>query len=201
MGDTTCSEPDCDRRLFARGLCQNDYNKRRWAGTLSSAPYSPSRHALSDVDLELMTATCDTCGPDARVKYRRKKNLKDGELARYLTCARGKRKIPFGARPQVSTAADKGDARARLWRSRFNIGRSEYETILATQGGRCAICDRRPGTGQVLSIDHDHSCCPERHRSCGRCIRGLLCRSCNVGLGHFKDRADLLERAQAYLTV
>lgn len=57
----------------------------------------------------------------------------------------------------------------------------------------CAIC----GSHENLHIDHDHTCCPER--SCGKCIRGVLCAGCNHGLGKFRDRPELLEAAADYL--
>ena len=36
-----------------------------------------------------------------------------------------------------------------------------------------------------LQVDHDHSCCPGPN-SCGACIRGLLCGSCNVALANLE---------------
>lgn len=60
---------------------------------------------------------------------------------------------------------------------KFGITGDEYRALLAKQGGRCAICQRKPGKYR-LSVDHDHECCPGA-RSCGKCIRGLLCGDCN----------------------
>lgn len=78
----------------------------------------------------------------------------------------------------------------------------DYTTLLEEQDNRCAIChtpvEQASKDGRRLSIDHDHSCCPG-HRSCGNCIRGLLCTSCNAGLGHFKDNPAILLSALRYL--
>ena len=82
--------------------------------------------------------------------------------------------------------------------SRFGITLAEYEALLQKQGGRCAICGTKPN-GERLAVDHDHACCPGK-RSCGKCVRGLLCGHCNRGLGHFNDREALLARALAYLS-
>lgn len=61
-------------------------------------------------------------------------------------------------------------------------------------GKRCQICRRRA----ELAIDHDHACCPGR-ASCGKCVRGKLCRGCNQGLGSFGDDPARLLEAVAYL--
>lgn len=87
-------------------------------------------------------------------------------------------------------------------RSRFNITYSDYLALLESQGGGCAICggdnfgDSRLGR---FHIDHDHSCCAEVGVSCGKCVRGLLCRGCNTALGNFGDDAERLVRAAEYL--
>jgi hypothetical protein len=89
---------------------------------------------------------------------------------------------------------------ARKAIERYGITEEQYDAMLSAQGGACAIC----GTGDPgaetarWAIDHDHDCCPGAE-SCGRCVRGLLCRNCNVGLGHFDDDPDRLLAATAYL--
>jgi len=50
-----------------------------------------------------------------------------------------------------------------------------------------------------LCIDHDHTCC-DNQVSCGSCIRGILCFSCNSALGFLGDNASRAYAAYEYLT-
>ena len=52
--------------------------------------------------------------------------------------------------------------------------------------GACDICSK---VFKTLCIDHCHIT--------GK-IRGLLCSACNIGLGKFKDKPDLLKKAAEY---
>lgn len=80
----------------------------------------------------------------------------------------------------------------------YGITSQEYFELLDRQNGVCAICGKTNPSGRRLSVDHDHFCCAST-KSCGKCIRGLLCELCNRGLGNFKDDPLLLENAINYL--
>ena len=80
---------------------------------------------------------------------------------------------------------------------KYGMTPEQYAELLAKQGGGCAICEQPP-VGRQLDVDHDHSCCPGI-RSCGACVRGLLCSPCNRAVGYFRDNPALLRQAITYL--
>ena len=83
---------------------------------------------------------------------------------------------------------DLGDSRRYF--KLYGITLEDYNKLLAVQGGKCAIC-RKPPKGRVrLHVDHDHKT---------SLIRGLLCFTCNHGLGSFYDDVTLLSAATRYL--
>ncbi len=73
-------------------------------------------------------------------------------------------------------------------KSRHGIDLETFEFLLERQAGLCAVCCLAMSPGRDTCIDHDHRCCPDE-RSCGKCIRGLIHRTCNTMLGHSKDDA------------
>lgn len=77
-----------------------------------------------------------------------------------------------------------GDTR-RLYRDHAGV----IEDLRRRQDGRCALCGDSPKC-ESLCVDHDHAT---------GAIRALLCRTCNLGLGHMRDDADLLRRAADYI--
>jgi hypothetical protein len=70
----------------------------------------------------------------------------------------------------------------------YGISPNDYDRLFARQRGSCAICRERPA--KTLCIDHCHAT--------GK-VRGLLCRRCNLGLGHLDDSPSLVSAALAYL--
>lgn len=89
--------------------------------------------------------------------------------------------------------------RDRHREARYGLSPADFDALLAQQGGRCAICLTGDPGQRGWQVDHDHACCPTTARSCGRCVRGILCFLCNSALGKFGDDPDRLRRAIAYL--
>lgn len=61
---------------------------------------------------------------------------------------------------------------------RHSIKLEDFEKMISNQNNSCLICKRIFTEELKIVIDHDHNCC-NSNRSCGRCIRGLLCSHCN----------------------
>lgn len=92
-------------------------------------------------------------------------------------------------------AANPGRYRARQRCTKHGLTVERYEEMLDAQGGKCAACRRRP----AACVDHDHTCCPGE-RSCGECVRGLLCKQCNFALGLLQEDVRVIKRLARYLS-
>ncbi len=88
-------------------------------------------------------------------------------------------------------------------KSKYGVTKEWYDSKKAEQEGKCAICGK-PETGsyrgkiKALAIDHSHLCCSGK-KSCGKCVRGLLCENCNRLLGMALENIKTLESAIEYL--
>lgn len=84
-----------------------------------------------------------------------------------------------------------------LVRYTYKTTRQVLEDLFELQDYRCGICSKDI-IEEGYHVDHDHACCPGE-KTCGKCIRGLLCPNCNRGLGQFKDSVKSLAAAIVYL--
>lgn len=82
---------------------------------------------------------------------------------------------------------------------KFNITLEQYNKLLEKQDYKCAICSISQTNVKTFAVDHDHKCCKEKGRSCGNCVRGLLCQVCNQALGMFQDSDSILRSAINYI--
>lgn len=88
-------------------------------------------------------------------------------------------------------------ARLSQLKVKYGLTAEGFAALLERQGNRCAICQASFEEAPT-AVDHDQSCCAGR-KSCGKCVRGVLCKKCNAGLGLLGDSPENLERAIAYL--
>lgn len=79
---------------------------------------------------------------------------------------------------------------ARLLRD-YNLSIDKFNTMLEAQGHRCAICEHEFKTMKNTHVDHCHA---------SGVVRGLLCGKCNMGLGLFRDKPEIINNAIAYLS-
>jgi len=112
---------------------------------------------------------------------------KFGRHPRCKTCRSAYGKIYFKRertkilRKQAAKRYELGHGRLR----RYGLTRQSYENMVQNQNGKCAIC-KQPAK---LCVDHNHET--------GQ-VRALLCCTCNLGFGAFKENPNVISSALDY---
>lgn len=97
-----------------------------------------------------------------------------------------------GSRNRNTAGICRSCARNADLKKHYGIDSTEYERMLNSQGGVCAICGAPPGGGRggKLHVDHCHATDE---------VRAILCHNCNFGLGAFGDSPSRMRQAARYV--
>jgi hypothetical protein len=107
-------------------------------------------------------------------------------------CKQCKKEIRVAKHLSMTKEAVKAQNKNYWLKTSYGISLDEFNVMLKNQQHKCAICecDETEAYSQKLYVDHCHVT---------KKIRGLLCHSCNVAIGNFKDSTENLKKAIAYL--
>jgi hypothetical protein len=143
----------------------------------------------------------DVCGkwmPRAHAPCARKPRHPGKCITAEALAGQATRRPPKTDRRHGVRTRDDPAVRARWNRThkfvRLGITERQFNEILAAQNHACAMCRRPFADDQRIFADHDHNCCPYQPKrtakTCGRCIRGLLCFRCNTALGYIEKYGE-----------
>lgn len=114
------------------------------------------------------------------------------EVNRLGNCAK------CGNNVQVRQRSDTGawrcceGERAKNRKLKYGLSEEDTQRLFEKQNMKCAVCGTTTfgGRNRNFHVDHDHKT--------GK-VRGLLCHTCNVGIGALGDTYDGVMRAAEYL--
>lgn len=134
---------------------------------------------------------CTKCGEQKPLsQFSKHKSGKNGiraqcklciSLARFETCVR---------KPKRTAEETKNLYKSRAFKKKYGISKEDFYDLRLKQNNKCAICKNTLENDKKSHMDHCHDT--------GK-LRGVLCTTCNVGLGMFKDSLSLLKSAVTYI--
>lgn len=169
MDDKPCAFQGCQNNAYSGPLCSGHYQQKR------------KGRELAPLRRKLKSTTRDDQGRKSCYRCRRWLDVSEFHPAKRQT-----------------DGLNSGCAQCDKL-TKYNISRDQYDALMAAQNNGCAICGEQNTDGTALHVDHDHGCCPDRKKSCGKCVRGLLCADCNRVLGMMQDDPKRLRKAASYL--
>lgn len=147
---------------YCSGKCRRKYNK---AKERAKPDYNEKRRTADRARRERINGgprKCSTCGTEI-----------GGNRTYCKSC---------------STKRFANTVKNSIYKKNYGISLEEYNALLESQNGVCAVCEGK--TGRKLSVDHDHKT--------GK-VRGLLCVKCNLALGYANDNKNILLGLVEYL--
>lgn len=93
----------------------------------------------------------------------------------------------------ISTPKGKKSQKDSYYKSKYRMSFDDVKELVEKQGNRCRIC-HSIFNGYLLS----ESPCVDHNHTTGK-VRGVLCNSCNRGIGYLRDNPMYLMNAAQYL--
>lgn len=202
-----CAARNCTAKAVAKGLCPAHWWRKNNEVNLDTPINHPYLDVCAAVGCNDSAIAKDFCSRH----YQRVKKFGDAETNLNLS---KRSKMDEDGRKQCKSCLEflklesfhsqksgVGGVRSEckaccLRRTRAVKYRIDIDEKLESQRYKCAVCGKEIGLS--CHVDHDHSCCPGL-KTCGLCVRGLLCSKCNQGLGFFDDDTELMLKAICYL--
>lgn len=190
MDKPTCLIADCAKPARTRGWCTGHYARWYREGDpvhlrpkVFTIPGPPKTSLTRDEQGNKWCRRCDLWQPES--EFGKGRNA-DGLDTWCKACQRARRQA--------------NNVRVRELRRihHYKMTDEAFKELLASQGHQCAICNTTDPGKRYWHVDHDHACCPGR-RSCGECVRGILCTRCNAALGFLSDNIQSAQALVAYL--
>ena len=202
-GNTTPGIKRCSSCREALPLAAFNKNASASQGVHNRCRVCHRANRKKPIDLPLpATRKCSGCGesyPATQEHFYPSKLGAFGLQSCCKACSRSKGAAWKKANPErvrdAGTAWEKANRHRRrdsFLRRTHGISVDEYERRLMAQGNKCAICGTPAKSGERISLDVDHD-----HET--GAVRGLLCNSCNQGLGYLRDDPARLRAAATYL--
>jgi len=131
--------------------------------------------------------------------FSKNRSNKDGYASWCKDCCKQKKSVEYLKDKKKPDFLLKRKQYHQEWhlKSLYDMSLESYQELFERQNGICAICKEPPGKW-ALRVDHNHSCCPGA-KTCGKCIRGLLCMRCNAALERLETFPGWESAAKLYL--
>lgn len=143
-----------------------------------------------------MLKICPKCNQEKELElFRKQKNNKSGYANVCKKCHSEYMTAYYIKNPEKNAEKIRMNTHYKpSWR-RHNLTEEAYIELFNLYDGKCHSCK----DNDAVNIDHDHSCC-DSYRSCGNCVRGLLCHGCNTALGLLQDSPKNIKNLLEYIS-
>lgn len=181
-----------ESKHYAKGLCSACYqvgHRKVWKPVAPATCHPERAHKCRGL--------CSACYQRAKLQPG---FLARGRAAQVNTCGHPDKPHAGGgkcgacltkARRARDPEADKLQRKDYQLRATYGMTLTEFHAMYQAQGSACALCRKAVPSERDRHVDHCHDT---------GAIRGILCFSCNKGLGLLGDDAAGLLRALAYVS-
>lgn len=164
---------ECNKKYFANGVGKEKRSKGKGYCSIKCASVAK--------ESERYYYKCPVCNKDCEILPGRLKRSKSGIHFCGRECKDSVYKI--GGMKEI-LPLQWGDK--RKGENYFHLKKKDYIEISELQENKCKICNKEC----KLVVDHCHTL---------NIFRGLICASCNSGLGFFYDNPEFMENAAGYI--